>query len=345
MRAVRTRDRDALTVNVTYQARFHGVNQMPGVESGIVTVAAIRKPRGKGVTKFQFNERQQVFGVRQTLKTAALMTRRLRQAHEKNEPVKVRLDCDRGAIKRVDALSEREIGEFHEARILLDKPDKILPVDIDAIDPMRFNIVDLGLKFRTFKMCLDVVPNYNKAKQIFDFCAAQSCHLPTTPSVTPCIPFQYVIDGCYARAHKMRWIITTKYGYCCEKVFSFATAGNDILAVKADKWGGCCVEWWYHVAPLVRVLFKVDTSLFKFSFVLAYVIDPGMFDQPVLLSNWLAAQKNTLCNSDANVTTFSIQPGAAYTPAFGSTNSFTTDPNYVSTDATLNMYKNGVTCP
>ena len=24
---------------------------------------------------------------------------------------------------------------------------------------------------------------------------------------------------------------------------------------QADKWGGCCVTWWYHVAPLVRVRF------------------------------------------------------------------------------------------
>jgi hypothetical protein len=71
------------------------------------------------------------------------------------------------------------------------------------------------------------------------------------------IPFQYVRDGCYARAHKMRQIITELYGYCCEKVFSFAIPYPNRLAVKANKWSGCCVTWWYHVAPLVRVRIKI----------------------------------------------------------------------------------------
>jgi hypothetical protein len=87
-------------------------------------------------------------------------------------------------------------------------------------------------------------------KEIFDFCAQLSCHLPGPYAVPPCIPFQYVRDGCYARAHQMRRIITTRYRYCCEKVFSFANQDDDRLAVKANKWGSCCVTWWYHVASL-----------------------------------------------------------------------------------------------
>ena len=154
--------------------------------------------------------------------------------------------------------------------------------------------------------------------------------------MTPCIPFQYVIDGCYARAHKMRWIITQKYHYCCEKVFSFAIPWPDTLAVQASKWGGCCVFWWYHVAPLVRV------RLGRWA-VLLMVIDPGMFDKPVLLSTWLAAQENKNCSTNAKVTQFSIQPGSAYAPNGGPT-SYITDPNYTATDATLLAYQNLVTC-
>ena len=79
--------------------------------------------------------------------------------------------------------------------------------------------------------------------------------------------------------------------------------------------------------------------------VVALVIDPGMFDKPVLLTTWLAAQENTTCSSNANVTKYSIQPGSAYSPANYAGTSFTTDPNYTQTNATLIAYKNGVTCP
>jgi hypothetical protein len=134
----------------------------------------------------------------------------------------------------------------------------------------------------------------------------------------------------------MRWIITQKYHYCCEKVFSFAIPWPDTLAVQANKWGGCCVFWWYHVAPLVRV------RLGRFA-VLLMVIDPGMFDKPVLLTTWLAAQENKNCSPNAKVSQFSIQPGSAYAPN-GGPNSYVTDPNYTATDATLVNYRNLVTC-
>ena len=117
----------------------------------------------------------------------------------------------------------------------------------------------------------------------------------------------------------------------------------DRLSVQANKWGGCCVTWWYHVAPLVRV--RISIRKLGISAELAMVIDPGMFDKPVLLSSWLAAQENPLCHPHARVSKYSIQPGSAYTPAFGSTTTFTTDPSYTATNGTLIGYKNGVTCP
>ena len=70
-----------------------------------------------------------------------------------------------------------------------------------------------------------------------------------------------------------------------------------------------------------------------------------MFDKPVLLSTWLSAQENAVCNPDANVSMFSIQPGSAYTPANYTGTAFTTDPSYTATDATLNAYHSLTTCP
>jgi hypothetical protein len=138
----------------------------------------------------------------------------------------------------------------------------------------------------------------------------------------------------------MRWIIENHFGYCSEKVFSFANVGNHKLEVKANKWGGCCVEWWYHVTPLIRVKMKYG----KFFITRAYVIDPGMFDQPVLLSTWLQAQENLECKPYAKVDFYSIQPSSAYTPTYPTGAPFTTDPNYTQTNNTLIGYANGHTC-
>jgi dihydroorotase-like cyclic amidohydrolase len=70
-----------------------------------------------------------------------------------------------------------------------------------------------------------------------------------------------------------------------------------------------------------------------------------MFDKPVLLSSWLAAQENTTCSADAKVTSYSIQSGSAYTPANGMGTAFMTDPNYTATNQTLVNYQNLTTCP
>ncbi|MHC4756225.1 MAG: protein-glutamine glutaminase family protein [Planctomycetota bacterium] len=258
-------------------------------------------------------------------------------------PVKVRLDTRRGFVQRVDVPSPDESAEFERSRTFLEKPDRIRKIDVSSIDPTTFNIVDHYLNFPTFKLCKKIVPNYKGAKKIFDFCAQQSCHLPGPYDISPCIPFQYVRDGCYARAHKMRWIITNKYRYCCEKVFSFANQNDDVLAVTADKWGGCCVMWWYHVAPLIRVRIKLP-KISKKSLTFALVIDPSMFDKPVLLSSWLTAQEKTACDSRANVSMYSIQPGSAYSPANYQGSAFTTDPAYTATDGTLVGYSSLVTC-
>ncbi len=305
-------------------------------DSVFLTIAAIRTPKGAGTTEYLFNERQQIFAL-PNVKASRSHASVLKENHAKKMPVKVALDAGKALIRRVEAVTPEEHAEFKGRRALVEKPEKAMPLDLKKIDPTIFDLADQHLKIPVFRLCRNIIPDFATAKKIFDFCAAQGCYLPGPKQVSPCIPFQYVIDGCYARAHKMRWIITTKYDYCCEKVFSFANANLDRLAVRASKWGGCCVTWWYHVAPLVRVK--------SLRGVLAMVIDPGMFDAPVLLHTWLAAQENTVCNAHAHVSKYSIQPGTAYTPANFQGTAFTTDPNYTQTDATLIAYKNLKTCP
>jgi glutaminase-like protein len=315
-------------------------------ETGVLTVAAIRTGKNKSV-EYLFNERQRIFSLAALLAADEQPARSLKEALGKNRPIKVTLDLRRALIQRVSEPTKRELDEFARTRVPLEKPDKVVPIEVGKIDPTTFNFVDLYLKWRCFRLCDDIVPSYAKAREIFDFCAQLSCNLPGPYAVPPCIPFQYVRDGCYARAHQMRRIITTRYGYCCEKVFSFANHGNDTLAVKADKWGGCCVTWWYHVAPLIRVRLRLR-GFSKKSLVLAMVIDPGMFDKPVLLSSWLAAQENAACSPKgrvAHVSMYSIQPGSAYWPANHAGTAFGTDPNYTLTQGTLVAYSGLTTCP
>ena len=303
-------------------------------ETGILTIAAIRKVKGE--TQYFFSEKQAIFTLAGRAKTGREFAALLKKARRKKLPVKAQIDTREGVIHRISQPSEEELEEFHRTRVLLENPEKTHRVNVASLDPTVFNLANYHRNLRCFRRCRRIIPNYRKAKEIFDFCAKQTCSLGGPFSVSPCIPFQYVRDGCYARAHKMRWIITTKYRYCCDKVFSFAVYGNDTLAVQANKWGGCCVFWWYHVAPLVRV--RLGRSA-----VLLLVIDPGMFDKPVLLTTWLAAQENKNCSPNAHVSLHSIQPGSAYAPSGGWTQ-FSTDPNYTATDQTLIAYKNLVTC-
>ena len=318
-------------------------------DTGILTVAAIRE--GKEGEQILFNERQQIFSLDKKMTSAKEVSAQLKDSVRKKLPIRAVLDPRKGIIEKIETPAASEIEEFRKTRRLLEGPSKSLRIEAGAIDPTIFNVVDYKLKWPAFLLCKKIVPNYKKAKKIFDFCAKQSCHLPGPYDISPCIPFQYVVDGCYARAHKMRWIITTKYGYCCEKVFSFANQDYDRLAVKADKWGGYCVCWWYHVAPLIRVSITIppfDNLKTSIKIALAMVIDPGMFDKPVLLSTWLSAQENKNCNANAKVSMYSIQLGSAYQPANYQGMQFVTDDTYTQTNTTLTNYRNRVTvktCP
>lgn len=306
----------------------------------LFTVAAIRRSKGDETVEYLFNESPVIFKLDPALSRDKVVVELIENALKSKYPVKIGTDPGKGLINKVSKPSEAEIKAFIKERVFLENPQRPRSIDIEKIDHTLFNYIDVYLKDKIFRLCLRVIPNYAKAKEIFDYCAKQSCHLPGPHDVNPCIPFQYVRDGCYARAHKMRWIITTKYRYCCEKVFSFANQNNDTLAVQASKWGGCCVQWWYHVAPLIRVKVKLLT----FTLNLAMVIDPGMFEYPVLLSVWLAAQANKTCSPRARVSMYSIQPGSAYGPANYAGTQYITDNNYISTDATLTAYRHLKTC-
>lgn len=309
-------------------------------DTSIVTVAALLPSADGKTMNVLFNEKEQVFTISKDDKSFAAFNRSFEDALKSKTPLKIITDPRKGNFSIVTQPSARETELFNSFRKEMLPGDSARRIDISRIDTARFNIVNEYLKWPVFRLCTNVVPDYATAKQIFDYCAGQCCCIFGPHQVNPCIPFQYVIDGCYARAHKMRWIIENHFGYCSQKVFSFANQGNHSLAVKANKWGGCCIQWWFHVTPLIQVRVRYG----KIIKTLAYVIDPGMFDQPVLLSTWLQAQENLACYASAHVDFYSIQPSSAYLPTYPNGAPFTTDPNYVQTNATLISYANGHTC-
>jgi Glutaminase len=305
----------------------NGMRLNAAESNGLVTTVAAIIPTETGVT-YNFNEKEAPFAVASTHPEYDKMLQVAREAQAKGLPVKMFFEGSNlltSLLWPSDAETKSYI-DWYRGNLVLPEPSRI--IDMSRLDP-SFNKANWQ-NWKPFYLCTKIMPGYATAQTIFNYCAAQGCYLGPT-QVQPCIPFEYVKNGCFARAHKMRQIITTQYGYCCEKVFSYGD-----LNVKADKWGGCCVSWWYHVAPLVRV--KVNNIVY------CYVIDPGMFDKPVLLSEWLGAQANKTCSSGAGVTSYSIQPGSAYTPAGGGS-SYTTDANYAITNADLQIYNAaGNTC-
>jgi hypothetical protein len=229
----------------------------------------------------------------------------------------------------VNQVSPAELSAFN-SRVLVSSPGSNRNIDLSVANDDEINIQpDLGVINTTSPSTglTDVVPDFATAQLMFDYLANQCCNVPGPYGVDHCITFQYCEDGCYARAHKMCYVINNRYHYQTHKIFSFAYPGAYTLSVKAEKWGGCCIRWWYHVAPLVNIKTPTGTK--------AYVFDPAMFDQPVLLSTWLHAQQNPTCAGSRipKVTSYNIQPTTSYSP--NDTATFDTDPVYSSTNSTL----------
>lgn len=303
-------------------------------DTSIVTVSQIRDSKGGKSVEVLFNERQAIFIFKRDSKDFKSFITNLDTSFKNNLPLKLISD-EKGEIKSLNKLNEKELLLFNERKKYIIKSEvKPAVMKEKKLDTIAFNRPD-KIRFPAFALCTKVM-EYSKAVEIFNYCAKQSCSAPGPYDITPCIPFQYVIDGCYARAHKMRWIIENKFGYCCQKIFSFANIDPDQLAVKASKWGGCCVTWWYHVAPVVQVKLNGNT--------LCYVIDPGMFNNPVTIYTWLEAQENFACSPTADISMYTIQPPEAYWPANHNGTAFGTDPSYTLTNGTLNNYKPLHTC-
>lgn len=163
-----------------------------------------------------------------------------------------------------------------------------------------------------------VIPNLATLNSLFAQIKNQSCGTSTASS--PCITFRYPVDGCYARAQKMRQILINN-GYDCEKQFVY---GN----LRAST-GTCCVGWSYHVAILVS--FKNAAGVTE-----KRIIDPSLFASgPVTDTAWRNACINTSCGS-ASVSSYANTAGNVYYRSPGG--SLMYDNNYINTNCVLTTF-------
>jgi hypothetical protein len=301
--------------------------------TSVLTVACI-SVNLEGKTEVTFYENAEYF----TVEDAAVIAK-LKGALNSRRAQQVTFDPWKGVVLSVFEASH----ETNTGRQMLSSGIEAQKVDLAKMNAETLDEpTAIGVMNTTSPGLVNVIPDFATAQLMFEYITKQCCAVSGPYGVDYCISFQYCQDGCYARAHKMCYIINKRYHYGTQKVFSFALpkySGPYKLSVQAQKWGGCCVQWWYHVAPLVTVQTPTGPK--------AYVFDPAMFDQPVLLSQWLHAQENPACQGayTAKVTKISVQPTSAYWPADTSGTTFSTDPSYSSTNSTLNTYRYLVTCP
>jgi hypothetical protein len=301
------------------------VNSEGNELSKVMTVAQVRT-LADGSTQVLFNENAQILHVSDPV---AITT--LRQCFENKKPVNVQYSPWEGVVKQV------KVSPVTRSVQTIVSKERAFKVDLANMDVTVYdNPERLGVINTTSPGLVNVIPDMATAQQIFDYIAHQCCAAPGPYQIDLCIPFQYAYDGCYARAHKMCYVLNNTYHYDTHKIFSFANAGSDVLSVQAQKWGGCCVNWWYHVAPLVNIKTPAGVK--------AYVFDPAMFNQPVLLSVWLHAQENPVCAGTPHVSMINLQPTWSYSPADYSGYAFDPDPSYSDTDYTLVSYSSLTTC-
>lgn len=95
----------------------------------------------------------------------------------------------------------------------------------------------------------------------------------------PHIPFQYPLNGCWARAHEMVRLIE-RYFDCDPRTIVAKIWNFGSLEAETDNNPRCRVRWRHHVAPIV----KVDTEFL--------VIDPSLFGRPVSIDDWRHRQSD-----------------------------------------------------
>lgn len=236
-----------------------------------------------------------------------------KKAMLENQPLEVEFaeysGLDFYVVKSLNQATDNEIRNWHDAQGLNQKSTTELRGSYSA-----------------------KLPSYKVASDIFNYLSRLTC---VSTSTGACIPFNFVADGCYARAHAMKKVMQEKFGYTCAKAVTRGYNGQATLSVQSNKLG-CCVRWRWHIAPAVLVWENNQW--------IEYVLDPSMFSRPVKAQDWANAQGNRNCYNNAWVNGYKTYNGNVYTvhPATGAIAEY--DDDYTKTYAELYRYSRRYGC-
>jgi len=165
---------------------------------------------------------------------------------------------------------------------------------------------------------------YSEIQDVFNEMNSHRCSF--NGYADECIPFDYLIDGCHARAHKMKEILEEEYNdKTCDKLFIYGDPENGNLL----KIPGCPNEYWYyHVAPIVKDGYSGEW----------YAIDPSLGCGLMTVDDWKSRIEGTICG-EHHKSGSTYQPRSHTFKNCGSLSMYNTDGNYRKTNNTLEAYK------
>jgi len=154
--------------------------------------------------------------------------------------------------------------------------EPISNTDVDQTGFQNRLIEQLGPQFARMQFTHDcsklqgMVPTQSQLQAEFDKLAADKS-----------VPFEYIKDGCYARAHIM-----------CDQMTQDQINNSKMFVMLENPYGPgkltaenkyMQARWWYHVAPMV---FAVDE---KSKQVEPFIMDPSMAPRPLKPEEWIHA--------------------------------------------------------
>ncbi len=302
-----------------------------------LSVAAIQESdENPEVFNLIFNESAAIYHI---AKNASAAINALQEAKERDIPVVVRVS--EKEIQEVRMAGKEQVAAYRQAAE-------------NALDTLSLQEI---LSQGNQKNGRTVIPDMRTLNRIFD--ALKDMSVATTSGrvigynlnypgyYLGRVPFQYAHDGCFARAHAMRYVIENNFGYQSWKRFIVASNSNIPLTVKATKWGnrGCCIVWSFHVAPVVQV--RTSSNRVE-----VHVLDPSLFDRPVPVATWdnsMIGNRSTVCQNNSRYNRYYQRvytASAAYNFSKRTNGqlSFIPDNNYQLTYSTMNDYRYLASC-
>lgn len=113
------------------------------------------------------------------------------------------------------------------------------------------------------------------------------------------LPFQYKVDGCYARALYMSMELAAQ-GMESNAIFAFARQGTALTVGP--------IQWGYHVAPMLEV--GTDAQ-----HLVPFVIDPALSNEPLTAAQWVGDMGFTQQTTPTTMPYMLIVPGSDYAPS------------------------------